>query len=127
MRGLIFVLVLLTGCVTTNGGVSYSIQTEYDSSGNITKTIEEWEGKSSTTAGGQSGIKASEKRVDFGIDIPNGAKAYLKAGSNFQGMQSDNDLKENAQLIKSILMMSILKDIPDADKVAALKALTGSP
>lgn len=116
---------LLSGCVTTNGGVSYSIQTEYDSDGKITKKIEEWEGKSSTTAAGNSGIKASQKEVDFGVKLTD-ATAYLKAGSNIEGMQSEFQ-GGSAELMKSILMMSILKDIPDEDKVAALKALTGSP
>lgn len=90
MFRLILVCLLLSGCVSTSGSVRYSIITELDSQEKIIKTTEMWIGKSHTIAGGGAGIKASQKEIDFGIQMPS-VIVYLKARSNMEGIQSDTD------------------------------------
>lgn len=112
MCRLIFICLLLSGCVTSSGSVQYSVSTEFDEQGKTTKITESWEGKSSTRASGDSGIKASQKNIDFGITMPNNVSVHLKAGSNIEGMKS-----------KNATIMSMLEGMSNEEKASAFRSL----
>lgn len=111
MRRLILICLLLGGCVSSSGSVQYSITKEFDKEGNTTKITELWNGKSSTRASGDSGIKASKKDIDFGITMQNDISVHLKAGSNIEGMKS-----------KNATILSILEGMSNEEKASALRS-----
>lgn len=112
MCRLILICLLLGGCVTSSGSVRYNATTEFDGDGKPTKTIESWEGKSSTRASGDSAIKSAKKNIDFGVTMPSNVSIYLKAGSDLEGMKS-----------KNATILSVLEGMSNEEKATTLRSL----